>query len=208
MKEIKFERLFFAALMIVVFVIALAGCFGGSSKPSKFYLLRSMEGFQPSVSKSSNATPVSVLIGPITLPAYLDRTQFVTLKGRHELVVEEYNRWGESLQDSFYRVLLEDLSLLLRSAEVYVYDRSGSISTDFQVVIDVTRFDNVDGGDACLTAFWTVIGRDSKFPIIKRKSVFLKGVPTRGIVEIIEAQNQTLTEFSHEIAAAIRSLQS
>jgi len=35
-----------------------------------------------------------------------------------------------------------------------------------------------------------------------------KVVPTRSIVEIVEAQNQTLTEFSHEIAAAIRSLQS
>jgi len=207
MKEKKSERLLFAALMIIVFAIALTGCIGGSSKPSKFYLLRSMEGSQSSVSRSSNATPVSVLIGPITLPAYLDRTQFVTLKGRHELVIEEYNRWGESLQDSFYRVLLEDLSLLLRSAEVYAYDRSSSISTDFQVVIDVTRFDNVAGGDACLTAFWSLTGEDNPAPLLKRKSAFREAMTSSGMAGIVDAQNRTLTAFSREIASAIRSLQ-
>jgi uncharacterized lipoprotein YmbA len=207
MKRMKFGRMCFATVMLVVFAMMLTGCIGGSSKPSKFYLLRSLGGSQANnISTASDVNRVSVLIGPITLPAYLDRSQVVTLATGNELVVEEFNRWGESLQNSFYRVLLEDLSVL-SNADLYAYDRNSSVSTDFQVVIDVTRFDSVPGGDACLTVFWAVIGKDKGSPVIKRKSVFHKAVPTTGIAGVVDALNQTLTQFSREIAAAIKSLQ-
>ena len=207
MRKKRFGRSCFAAVMLVFFAIGLTGCIGGTSKPSKFYLLRSMENPQKSLPTTGNKDSVSVLIGPITLPAYLDRTQVVTLAGKHELLVEEFNRWGESLQKTFYRVLLEDLSLLLNTAEVYAYDTSGSISTDFQIVIDVTRFDSVVGGNAYLTAFWTVSGKDKTTPSITRKSVFRAPVSATGFPGVVDAQNQILTAFSREIASAIQSLQ-
>lgn len=206
MKNMRFGRSCFAVGMLVVLVMVLAGCIGGTSKPSKFYLLRSMENSQKSLPTAGNEDSVSVLIGPITLPVYLDRTQMVTVAGKHELVLEEFNRWAEPLKDNFYRVLMENLSLLLNTSDVYAYDRDGAPTADYQVVIDVTRFDNEAGGDACLTAFWAVTGRDNNSPIMKRKSVFRKAVPTTGIAGAVDAQNRTLTEFSHEIASAIQSL--
>ena len=65
----------------------------------------------------------------------------VTVAGKNEMALDEFNRWVESLRDSFYRVLLEDLSWLLKTPEVYRYDQDGSNAPDYQVVIDVTRFD-------------------------------------------------------------------
>jgi len=206
MRKMRFGRRFFAAVILVVLAIVLTGCIGGTSKPSKFYLLRSMENPRSSMPSAGNRDSVSVLIGPITLPAYLDRTQMVTVSGKHELALEEFNRWAEPLKDNFYRVLMEDLSLLLNTSDVYAYDRDSAPTADYQVVIDVTRFDSVAGGDAILTAFWTVSGKDSNSPGIKRKSVFRKAVPTIGIAGVVEAQNQTLTELSHKIASAIQSL--
>jgi hypothetical protein len=41
---------------------------------------------------------------------------------------------------------------------------------------------------------------------MQRKSVFKAPVPSMGASGVVEAQNQTLTEFSREIAAAIQSL--
>jgi len=207
MKKIRFGKSCFAAVMLVVLAMILTGCIGGTSKPSKFYLLRSMENPQKSLPPAGNKNSVSVLIGPITLPAYLDRTQMVTVAGKHELVLEEFNRWGEPLKDNFYRVLMEDLSLLLNTSEVYAYDRDGGTKTDYQVVIDVTRYDSAPGGHAVLTAFWTVSGKDSSAPGIKRKSVFSRSVSSTGITGVVEAQNQTLTELSREIAKEIQSLQ-
>jgi uncharacterized protein len=207
MKKMRFGKSCFTTVMLVFFAIGMAGCIGGTSKPSKFYLLRSMENPQKSLPPAGNKNCVSVLIGPITLPAYLDRTQMVTVAGKHELVLEEFNRWAEPLKDNFYRVLMEDLSLLLNTSEVYAYDRDGVSLTDYQVVIDVTRYDSVAGGDAVLTAFWTVSGKDGNSPGIKRKSVFSRSVPSTGITGVVEAQNQTLTELSREIAKEIQSFQ-
>jgi uncharacterized protein len=205
MKKLRSERSCFAAVMLVFFVMVLNGCIGGSSKPSKFYLLRSIENPPENLPTTGNRDRVAVLVGPITLPAYLDRTQMVTVAGKHELVLEEFNRWAEPLKDGFYRVLMEDLSLLLNTSDVYAYDRDGAPTTDYQVIIDVTRFDSIAGGDAVLTAFWTVSGRDSNSPVMTRKSVFRKPMPSTGITGVVEAQNQTLAELSREIARVIQS---
>ncbi|MBT3256374.1 MAG: membrane integrity-associated transporter subunit PqiC [Deltaproteobacteria bacterium] len=207
MKKLRFERSCFAAVMLVFFVMVLNGCIGGSSKPSKFYLLRSIENPPDNLPTTGNRDRVAVLIGPITLPAYLDRTQMVTVAGKHELVLEEFNRWAEPLKDGFYRVLMEDLSLLLNTSDVYAYDRDGAPTEGYQVITDVTRFDSIAGGDAVLTAFWTVSGRDNSSPVMTRKSVFRKPMPSTGITGVVEAQNQILAELSREIARVIQSLQ-
>ncbi|MCP4575901.1 MAG: membrane integrity-associated transporter subunit PqiC [Deltaproteobacteria bacterium] len=193
-------------VLVSVLGAMLVGC-AGSGGSSTFYILRSMEGSQESLSTTAGESRVSVLVGPITLPGYLDRNQMVTVAGKNEMVLDEFNRWAESLQDSFYRVLLEDFSILLNTPEVYRYDQGGSSSADYQVVIDVTRFDVVPQGDAVLTAFWTLTGKDADTPGVTRKSVFRAPVSATGFSGIVDAQNQTLTEFSREIAEAIQSSQ-
>jgi len=206
MKRIELQCKFVAIGLVLILAMALSGCIGGSSKPSKFYLLRSMESAKPDNALAKEKKSVSLLIGPITLPAYLDRNQFVTRAAGNELVIAEFNRWGEPLKDSFYRVLLEDLSLLLGSAEVYAYDRSGSISTEYQVVIDVTRFDSLPEKEACLTVFWRILENDGKLPLVSRKSVFREPVRSGDMEAVVAAQNQILNQFSREIAETVQSL--
>jgi len=195
---------YFGSVILAVCVIFLNGC-AGSSKPSEFYLLRSLPASQDTGLTATETASLSLLIGPVTLPAYLDRNQIVTLSGDHKLVLNEFTRWAEPLQDNFYRVLVENLSLLLNTPKVYAFERRGSTQADFQIVIDITRFDTTAGGDAHLTAFWTVVAEDDSI-LIQRKSVFHASVPSTGTTGIVEAQNRTLTEFSREIVAAIQSL--
>jgi uncharacterized lipoprotein YmbA len=201
----KYRDLFFVWVSLCVFAMMLTGC--GSSKPSKFYLLNSMTTPAESVSTSADAAGPSVLIGPVTLPAYLDRHHIVKLVGNHELVLDEFTRWAESLEDSFYRVLTENLSLLLNTPKVYAYNSRGSTPSDFQIVIDVTRFDSVSGGDAYLTAFWTVVGKDDTTYLMQKKSVYHAAAAATDLTGMVDAQNRTLTEFSREIASTIQSLQ-
>ena len=195
---------YFGSVILAVSVIFLNGC-AGSSKPSEFYLLRSLPASQDTGLTATETGSLSLLIGPVTLPAYLDRNQIVTLSGDHKLILNEFTRWAEPLQDNFYRVLVENLSLLLNTPKVYAFERRGSTQADFQIVIDITRFDTTAGGDAHLTAFWTVVAEDDSI-LIQRKSVFHASVPSTGTTGIVEAQNRTLTEFSREIVAAIQSL--
>jgi len=202
--KVTFRIAYFGSMILAVCLIILNGC-AGSSKPSEFYLLRSLPASQGSgLNASENSSP-SVLVGPVTLPAYLNRNQIVTLAGDHKMVLNEFTRWAEPLQDNFSRVLVENLSLLLKTPRVYSFERRGSTRSDFKIVIDVTRFDSTAGGDAYLTAFWSVIGREGSV-LMQRKSIFQAPVPSMGASGVVEAQNRTLTEFSREIAAAIQSL--
>jgi uncharacterized lipoprotein YmbA len=194
----------FLWVLLAVLPMVVAGC--GTSKSSQLYLLRPLQASEVGVPTTADKVALSVLIGPVNLPAYLDRTQVVTLAGDHELVSDEFIRWAEPLQENFSRVLVENLSLLLNTPEVYAFGRRGSTPVEFQIIIDVTRFDTDAKGGAYLTAFWRVVGKDSKAPSIKRKSVLHAAASSAGITPILEAQNRTLTEFSRELAKAIQSL--
>ena len=196
---------YFGSTILAVCVIILNGC-AGNSKPSEFFLLRSLPASQDTALNASENSSPSVLVGPVTLPAYLNRNQIVTLAGDHKMVLNEFTRWAEPLQDNFSRVLVENLSLLLKTPKVYTFERRGSTQSDFQIVIDVTRFaSTAGGGDAYLTAFWSVIGREGSV-LMQRKSVLKAPVSSAGAAGVVEAQNRTLTEFSREIATAIQSL--
>jgi uncharacterized lipoprotein YmbA len=196
---------YFGSVILAVCVIILNGC-AGSSKPSEFYFLRSLPASQDAGLTAMESDSPSVLIGPITLPAYLDRNQLVTLAGNNKLDLNEFARWAEPLQDNLYRVLVENLSLLLNTPKVYTFERRGSTPADFQIVIDVTRFDTTAGKDACLTVFWTVFGKNGGSQLMQRKSVFHASVTSIGAAGAVDAQNRILTEFSREIATAIQSL--
>jgi uncharacterized protein len=204
MRAMTYRGAEFLWVILAVLPMVVAGC--GTSKPSQLYLLRPLRASEVGVPTTADKVGPSVLVGPVSLPAYLDRTQVVTLTGDHEVASDEFIRWAEPLQENFSRVLVENLSLLLNTPEVYAFDRRDSTPMDYQIIIDVTRFDTVAQGDAYLTAFWRVVGKGSKAPIIKRKSVYHVAASSAGITQILDAQNQTLTDFSRELAAAIQSL--
>ena len=193
--------------MIFVAMLTLSGC-AGTSKPSKFYLLLTLPEAEGLVQLTVDPAAPSVLVGPITLAAYLDRDQIVRRAGKNELTIDEFTRWGEPLQANFYRVLIDNLSVLLSTPEIYNFSQRDVTPTDFQVIIDVLRFDSAVNGDAYMTAFWTVMGEDGQTILLNKKSVFQVPPTSGNVAGLVEAQNGVLTEFSREIAAAIRSLKS
>ena len=196
-------RIYAIWMVLLVSTLALTGC-AGNSTPSTFFMLRSIESPQETLATAGGES-VSVLVGPVSIPEYLDRNQMVTVAENNRVMVDEFNRWAESLRESFYRVLLEDLSFLLKTPEVARYDRSGEYNSDYQVFIDVTRFDCAPEGDAVLIAFWTVRGKDGATIRITKKSVFRTPVSSTGYPGMVQAQNRTLSAFGREIAIAIKS---
>lgn len=70
----------------------VAGC-TGTSPPSTFYLLSAIpEATQP-IEKASGGSS-SIVVGPLSMPAYLERIQIVTQAGDGEMVIDEFHRWG------------------------------------------------------------------------------------------------------------------
>ena len=106
-------------------------------------------------------------------PADLKPAAGIVTRGEgNRLDVAEFAQWGEPLDDNVTRVLAENLSLLLptQRAEVFPWKRAANI--DYQVTVEMSRFDGTLGGDAVLAARWQVRDDRTGKEIVARKSTF------------------------------------
>jgi len=184
----------------------------GTTKPARFYTLQSLtneaagkRGFNTEGARDA-ANGVAIGLGPLTLPTLLERPQIVTRMGDNELTFAEFDRWAEPLDENIYRVLTENMSILLNTGYVYDYPWKSAARIDYQVAIDVIRFDVTADGETFLVARWTIYDGDGRNVLMKKKSHFEKSVATKEYPSFVSALNRDLNDFSREIAGAIKSL--
>ncbi len=189
--------------VLAVLALALSGC--GETKPSSFYLLSVL----PAPEAPIGSTPSGQLalgIGPVSLPSYLDRPQLVTRASPNRLAFAEFDRWAESLQDMFSRTLAENLSALLGTDRVFVVPARRTPMLDYQVAVEVLRFDMGMDGQAVLSARWTIFAEDGKEVLLLRKSVITEqAVPAGDPEGMVVAMSRAVEALSREIARAIQS---
>ena len=179
--------------------IAAAGCAKGP--PPDFYILSATTG----ESIVGTERGIAVGVGPVNLPAHLNRSQIVTRATDYQLVLSESHQWAEPLKDSVSRVLVTNLANMLKSNRVFVIPRRQKISLDFQVSIDVERFDGRLGEEAILGARWTLHGSDTRDPLLSQITI-VKEKPEDGTYEaLVAASSRTLEVLSQEIADAINA---
>ena len=100
----KNDTIQLSLVLMSVVLMVLSAC-TGISKPSNFYVLSALPESETAVKGVGNESALSIGIGPITLPIYLDRSQIVTRISRNELKMDEFHRWAEPLKENFFRVL-------------------------------------------------------------------------------------------------------
>lgn len=203
-------RKLFSSVLAVAFVgLLLVSCSG--TQPSRFYTLSSLSddgGATTSVASSD----LAVGVGPISLAKYLDRPEMVRRSTPNEFELAQFDRWGESLGDVFPRVMAENLSVLLATDQVFLLPRRRATTIDYQVEVQVTRFDADVGGPAVLAARWELFDNKGKSLAVNR-STFTEAIgdddsETAGGADygaVARAMSQTVAALSREIASAITS---
>jgi hypothetical protein len=181
------------------------GC--GSTKPSHFYLLRALA--STSVADLSETKPSSLTLGlgPISLPKYLDRPHIVTKASAHEIELAEFHKWAEPLSENMSHVLSENLSTLLSTDRIVQYPWKNSTAVDYQIAVDVLQFDGTRGGEAVLIARWNLFGDNGKTLVTTKKTRVTQHPTSQEYEALVEAMSQNLMEFCREIAEAIKTLQ-
>ena len=179
--------------------LTAAGCAKGP--PPDFYILSATTG----ESIVGTERGIAVGVGPVNLPAHLNRSQIVTRATDYQLALSESHQWAEPLKDSVSRVLVTNLSNMLKSNRVFVIPRRQKISLDFQVSIDVERFDGRLGEEVILGARWSLHGSDTREPLLSQITI-VKEKPKDGTYEsLVAASSRTLEVLSLEIADAINA---
>jgi len=190
-------------ILFTLLGMSVAGC--GSSPSARFYILNTMERSTSTSPLTIEGHNVVVKVGPVSIPDSLDHLQIVTLSGQNQLRLDEFKRWGGDFQDSIQRVLAENISLLLPTDQVYLFQETALMPVDFQVMVNVREFYGELAGVVKLNADWTVVYHGREKAVIAKKSVLQENTTGAGYQAYVAAQSQLLARLSQEIAAAIRA---
>jgi uncharacterized lipoprotein YmbA len=176
----------------------VAGC--SQSPPTEFYTLSGMQ--LPPGGSSARKTVIGV--GPVTLPDYLDRPQIVTRASGNRVILASFHSWVEPVDGMFTRVLVGNLSSLLATDNVVTLPQRRPMPLDYQVEVDVARFDADVTGRAVLDARWRVFGKDGDLLVGEGRSTIVEPVAEPGSYEaIVAAMSQALARMSSTIAGTI-----
>ena len=191
-----------ALTLCAIAVVAATGC--ARTPPTRFYILSALPPNAAAKDAVPDRAPV-VGLRPVTLPEQLDRPEIVTRAGANALQLAEFDQWAAPLRDSFSRVLAEDLAVLIHADRVVLFPWSREASVEYEVIVDVVRFDGALGADAQLVADWTIAKRGAKnTPVTKRSS---HTEPAGGTyVDLVSAQSRLVASLGRDIASALQAM--
>ena len=199
------EATFFRWLPIILVIgFFLNGCLGRSQSP-RFYTLSPVTENKAMAQSDTPASDVSIGIGPIKLADYLDQSRIVTRTGDNRLLKAEFDLWAGSLGDNLTNVLSENIGILLPTERIYIYPWRLSEPMDYQIILDVVRFDGDLGEDAWLVARWSIVGGKDKELLAVNRSSIREPVSGPDYNALVSAQSRTLAKLSHEIVKAIQA---
>lgn len=187
-------------LNIIAVLCLFAGFSGGcASTPAAFYTL-SREG-----GEARMTSQVSVAVGPVSIPAVVDRPQIVVSTGPNQVRLEEFNRWALPLQNNIARVVADNLTTQLDTPRVTLFPESTSVDAAYRAIIDVQRFDSALGEAATVEAVWLVRrmkdGKSERGRTLVRQSIVEKSYAA-----LAAAHSQAIARLTQEIADAVRAL--
>jgi uncharacterized lipoprotein YmbA len=184
--------------MLSLAILLLGGC--GSTPPTRFYVLPPLTDAAPLAPASKRELTIG--LGPVTLPPYLDRPQIVTRASRVKLDLGEFDQWAASLQDGVVRVLAENLSQLIATERVVLHPWPRTTVLDYQVTVEVIQFDADSRGEVVLAARWQILTANEK-ELVMRTSRLTAAAGSHEYEAMVMAMGRTLDALSREIAATL-----
>jgi uncharacterized lipoprotein YmbA len=197
----------FCRYIILLFIICLgsllSGCFG-TSKPTRFYTLSPPENHR---TETLTSFKEMLVVGPLTIPEYLDRRQIVSRSGQNGIVLAEFEQWSSSLDDELTRLLVATISENLVSLHVAVL--SGMFSAIpttgkmYRIPIKIVHFHGYRGGTVVLNAFWGAVENQEghvKY-LFNQESTITEIVTGNSYEALVDAMGRAARKLAMEIAS-------
>jgi uncharacterized lipoprotein YmbA len=179
----------------LVFVVAIAA--GCSSAPAHFYTLNS--------TATGSGAPVAntpVVVGPVSVPASVDRPQFTLQAAPNHVEIDEYHRWAAPLNENIARVVAGDLMVLLGTQQVAT-PRLANFQPAYRVSIAIQQFESVPGKGVLIEAVW-VVRRTSDGSTRAGHTLVREPAQGDGFDALAAAHSRAIARVSGDIAASIR----
>jgi uncharacterized lipoprotein YmbA len=191
-----------AVWLRILLVVTLVGCLPSARPdPSTFFALASSES---SDGTAAGSWDVALGLGPVAIPAYLDRPQLVSRVGPNELKLAADARWAEPLREGIARTLRQDLATASGARQVALYPWPITTRVDLAVGVDILRFEPDARGAVELAARWTIRETAHGHVLAVHDSHVTEPVEGAGNGAEVAALSRALAELAREIAAGLR----
>jgi uncharacterized lipoprotein YmbA len=189
--------------------VAIAGCsiLGPQPDRARFFTLTSMA---PAESvETAGLPPADALVlgvGPIELPAYLDRPEVATRVSANEIRFSPIDRWAEPLRSNFAAVLQEDLAMAVGTRRIVGFPWHHRVAVAYAVSVDLLRFERTQAGDGELAAHWRIADGASGALLLARDSVMHHAADGKTTEAAVAALSRAVAELSRDIASGLVQL--
>jgi uncharacterized lipoprotein YmbA len=172
--------------------------------PSRVFTLMPLpEAEQWRVRGTEKINGLLVGIGQIRFPAYLDREQIVPRPAQNRLDISENDRWAESLEENFTRVLSQNLGTLLGDARVIRYPWQMSQRPTCQIEMKVLGFEPSANQQVELLAHWALVDHSNKTRLVFKDTPVARRITSKTMEASVAALSESLGDLSREIADTI-----
>lgn len=179
-------------------MVGLTGCFR-NTVPDQFYMLRAADFAGQSVIHGEGPM---VGLGPVRIPAYLDRPQIVTATSGQEYRLSEDHRWTERLDENIARVSAQNLSALIPTDRIVMHPWPRESQPDVQVGISIQEMHVDPRGEVRMSALWSL--RQGKNDVTHHRFNCHLPASTTDYAQMVEVESQCLIRLNREMAVAIK----
>lgn len=183
-------------MALMSLLLALSAC--GSSPPVHYYSLDAIE--KSYQTDADNALAMG--LGPLRMPEYLSRSRIVTRGSNSEVLVDDFNRWAEPVDDAMHRIVAANVDSLLDGVVVIAFPYSHVAELDYQLIGRIDEFHSDQGGRVVLLVQWGILAPDSDFVVHPRRVRYETQASDPGDHgSIARAMSEAIAEFSRDIAS-------
>jgi uncharacterized lipoprotein YmbA len=192
-------------ITIIFLSLALAGCLGGPSPPTNFYMLSPLS---PSAAGTAAATAegrIRIGLETVVVAEYLNRNEIVVNLDNTVYQLAEFNQWAEPVSDNLTRVLAENLTNLLHGANIDVFlAAESSIPFDYRLEVDVLRLDGNLGDQITLVAQWALLEAEEDELMLMRRSKYQEPAADNTYKGLVLAQSRSVEQLCRDMVAGVR----
>jgi uncharacterized protein len=189
-------------LLVLAGSAILNGCAASPYAP-RFYVLNTLDGTQKAGTPAcEGAAVVSLGIGPLAVPKYLDRPQIMTRVSRNELKLSESDLWAEPLKDTIPRMIACNVGSLM-CGDIKTWPWKGSDQSDYRLNAWIIHLEGTPGGNAVLDVKWSISDEHTKKLLILKESTYTEPVQENSYESLAAAYSRLLTSFSRDIADSL-----
>ena len=186
-------------------------CFGSlltacATPHSNFYTLES-QSRPPATANTAIARKRLIGIGPLSLPALVDRRQIVTRTENNGIQIAEFDLWAAPLKDNVLAVLSKNVATLQPNAIVRAYPWNAFGDVDYRVIVDISRFDTQLGKSANIEASWAIMEEKNHTIVSNGQANIKQPLNDASYNSAAQALSQLLSNLSQQIALALVQVQ-